>query len=150
MKKLSLIISMLSLFIISTTTLAGDGIIPSTNNPNPIKEKVNSNDAPKMVNVIASIEVKEGHLAEFIKIFVDNVPNVLAEKGCIEYTPTVDVSTNIGAQVADKNIVTIIEKWESLDHLYAHLKAPHMNIYRKKVKDMVAGVTIKVLAEVSK
>ena len=74
----------------------------------------------------------------------------MAEKGCIEYTPTVDVPTNIGVQETNKNIVTIIEKWESLDHLYAHLKAPHMNTYREKVKDIVVGVTIKVLTEASK
>ena len=103
-----------------------------------------------MINVIASIHIKDGHVSEFIKIFKSNVPNVLAEKGCIAYTPTVDVPTNIGVQETNKNIVTIIEKWESLDHLYAHLKAPHMNTYREKVKDIVVGVTIKVLTEASK
>ena len=150
MKKLSLIASILSLFIISTTIFANDGTIPSSNNSNLAKENLNSDDSPVMVNVIASIEVKEGHLAEFTKIFTDNVPNVLAEEGCIEYLPTIDVSTNIGVQEANKNVVTIIEKWESLDHLYAHLKAPHMDTYREKVKDIVVGVSIKVLTEVSK
>ena len=150
MKKLSLIVSIFALFIISTSTFADDGTTASSNNSNSAKENLNSNDAPVMVNVIASIEVKEGHLAEFTKIFIDNVPNVLAEEGCIEYTPTVDIPTNIEVQETNKNIVTIIEKWESLDHLYAHLKAPHMNTYREKVKDIVVGVTIKVLTEASK
>lgn len=150
MKKLSLIVSIISLFIISTATFADEGTMLSSKNSNPAKEKVSSNDVPVMVNVIASIEVKEGYVAEFVKIFTENVPNVLAEKGCIEYTPTVDVSTNIGAQEVNKNVVTIIEKWESLDHLYAHLKAPHMATYREKVKDMVVGVTLKVLVESSK
>ena len=150
MKKLSLIASILSLFIISATIFANDGATLSSNNSNPVKENMNSDDSPVMVNVIASIEVKEGHLAEFAKIFTDNVPNVLAEEGCIEYLPTIDVSTNIGVQEANKNVVTIIEKWESLDHLYAHLKAPHMDTYREKVKDIVVGVSIKVLTEVSK
>lgn len=150
MKKLSLIVSIISLFIISTSIFADQSTMVSSNNGNPAKENVNSDDLPVMVNVIASIEVKEGHLAEFTKIFKDNVPNVLAEKGCIAYAPTVDVPTNIGVQDVNKNVVTIIEKWESLEHLYAHLKAPHMDTYREKVKDIVVGVTIKVLAEVSK
>lgn len=150
MKKLSLVVSILSLFIISTTIFADQSTIPSNKNANPSMENVNSEDSHEIVNVIASIEVKEGHLAEFTKIFNDNVPNVLAENGCIAYTPTVDVSTTIGVQEVDKNVVTIIEKWKSLEHLYAHLKAPHMDTYREKVKDIVVGVTIKVLAEVSK
>ena len=139
MKKLLLLVSILLLSIIAISLFA-----------NQTNEKLKTSGSSKMINVLASIEIKDGHLDEFTKIFVANVPNVLAEKGCIEYLPTIDVQTNIGVQKTNKNIVTIIEKWESLEHLYAHLKAPHMNTYREKVKDMVAGVSIKVLTEVSK
>ncbi len=139
MKKSILLVSVLSLSIIAISLFA-----------NQTDEKSKTSDSSEMVNVIASIEVKEGHLDEFTEIFIANVPNVLAEEGCIEYSPTIDVSTNIGVQKTNKNIVTIIEKWESLDHLYAHLKAPHMNTYREKVKDIVAGVSIKVLKEAQK
>ena len=48
---------------------------------------------PKMIHVIASIYVKKGRLAEFIKIFKSNIPNVFEEKGCLEYMPTIDVPT---------------------------------------------------------
>jgi len=150
MKKLSPFVSIIALFIISTSILANQNTMPSNNNSNAARENLNSDDSLIVVNVVASIEVKEGHLDEFKQIFTDNVPNVLAEKGCIEYTPTADVPTNIGVQEANKNVVTIIEKWESLDHLYAHLKAPHMSTYREKVKDIVVGVTIKVLTKVSR
>ena len=44
-----------------------------------------------MVNVIASIHIKEGHLPEFMEIFKSNVPKVLEEEGCIEYVPTIDL-----------------------------------------------------------
>ena len=139
MKKLLLLVSILLLSIIAISLFA-----------NQTNEKLKTSGSSKMINVLASIEIKDGHLDEFTKIFVANVPNVLAEEGCIEYLPTIDVQTNIGVQKTNKNIVTIIEKWESLEHLYAHLKAPHMNTYREKVKDMVAGVSIKVLTEVPK
>ena len=41
--------------------------------------------------------------------------------------------------------VTILEKWESLNALKAHLAAPHMAEYREKVKDLVVGVKLQVV-----
>ena len=60
-----------------------------------------------VIHVIASIEVKDGQLAEFVDIFKSNVPNVLQEKGCIEYAPTIDVPTGFPPQALNANIVTI-------------------------------------------
>ena len=44
-----------------------------------------------------------------------------------------------------ENVVTVIEKWESIEALEAHLMQPHMLEYRKAVKDLVAGTTLLVL-----
>jgi quinol monooxygenase YgiN len=41
--------------------------------------------------------------------------------------------------------VTIVEQWMSLDHLHAHLKAPHQAAYREDVKDWIEGVSLKIL-----
>ena len=100
-----------------------------------------------MIHVIASIQVKPGSRSEFIEIFKSNVPHVKAEEGCIDYAPTVDIDANIPPQILDENIVTIIEKWESLEALKVHLTAPHMLSYREKVKDIVENISIKVLQE---
>lgn len=100
-----------------------------------------------MINVIASIRVKPGKIREFIRIFKSNVPAVRAEKGCIEYLPTIDCDSGLPVQLLDSNMVTIIEKWDSADDLKNHLKAPHMMSYKENVKDMVESVTIKVLQE---
>lgn len=100
-----------------------------------------------MINVIASIHVKDGRLPEFIKILKANVPSVLEEKGCLEYRPTVDLETGIPTQQMDKDVVTIIEKWRRIEDLQAHLSTPHMLTYREKVKDLVDKVSLKVLAE---
>ena len=100
-----------------------------------------------MISVVASIIVKPGAKEEFIRIFKANVPNVLAEKGCIEYLPTVDFDSGIPVQERDDNVVTIIEKWETMEDLDAHGKAPHMAAYREKSKDLVASISIKVLTE---
>ncbi len=100
-----------------------------------------------MIHVLASISLKSGKRQDFLEIFNANVANVLAEEGCIEYRPTVDVETGLEPQVIDENMVTVIEKWESVDHLKAHLAAPHMLEYRGKVADLVSGVSLKVLED---
>lgn len=101
-----------------------------------------------MIHVIASIYVKKDGVSEFVEIFKANVPAVLAEKGCIEYTPTIDVLTGLPPQELDENVVTIIEKWESVEALRAHLAAPHMVAYQDMVKALVVKVSIKVLEAV--
>ena len=100
-----------------------------------------------MIHVIASIRVKLDGVKRFLEVFNANVPAVRAEAGCIEYRPAVDVASGLAAQRLEPDLVTIIEKWESLEALRAHLAAPHMAAYREKVKDLVVNVTLKVLQD---
>ncbi|MEM7314150.1 MAG: putative quinol monooxygenase [Planctomycetota bacterium] len=99
-----------------------------------------------MIFVIADIDLEAGKRAEFLTAFNELVPKVLAEEGCIEYGPTIDVETNIDAQ-SDRSDdrVTVVEKWESLDALERHLMAPHMLEYRDQVGAIVKSVSLKVL-----
>ena len=100
-----------------------------------------------MIHVIATIEIADGKREAFLKAFHENVPHVKAEAGCLEYGPTVDMETGIGAQgPVWENVVTVVEKWESLDHLNDHLAAPHMVTYREQVKDIVKGASLQILA----
>ncbi|MDA1052636.1 MAG: putative quinol monooxygenase [Planctomycetota bacterium] len=99
-----------------------------------------------MIYVIATIEIAADKRDQFIAAFRANVPHVLAEEGCIEYQPTVDLATEIPVQPAERaNVVTVVEKWDSLAALKAHLVAPHMVSYRETVKDLVTGVSLQVL-----
>ena len=99
-----------------------------------------------MIYVIATIEVKAGKREALLAEFHKNRPNVLAEKGCIEYGPTVDAATDIKAQIPlRENVATIVDKWDNLQALHAHLAAPHMAVYRERVKDFVVGVTLQIL-----
>lgn len=100
-----------------------------------------------MISVLASISVKTGKRREFLEIFKANVPNVLAEKGCVEYMPMVDIASGLAPQQLDEHLVTIVEKWESLEHLKAHLVAPHMLSYKEQVEGLVEDVSLKVLEE---
>lgn len=101
-----------------------------------------------MIHVIAAIRIRDGYLQEFLQIFKDNIPNVQKEKGCIEYVPTMDVATGLPPQDMEANTVTIVEKWQSLKDLQAHLTAPHMVAYQKTVKELVAHISLKVLEPV--
>lgn len=98
-----------------------------------------------MVNVIASIRVKEGLRADFIEILKSNIPAVLEEEGCVRYAPAVDIDAGLPTQSLDPSVVTVIEKWNNLEDLKAHLEAPHMLAFRERVKGMIEGVSLKVL-----
>ena len=95
-----------------------------------------------MINVIASITVKASERAAFIEIFKANIPKVLEEEGCLEYSATVDFQTELPTQKTNANVVTVIEKWESFPHLEAHFTAPHMLEYKAKVAGMVEDVSL--------
>ena len=100
-----------------------------------------------MIHVIATIELHEGAVDAFLEHFRELVPHVRAEEGCLEYVPTVDVETNIAAQGKHRaDSVTVIEKWEDLESLEAHLIAPHMLSYREIVKPMIRNVELRILS----
>src|SRR5262245_20454422 len=96
-----------------------------------------------MIHVFATIELVPGRRVAFLAEFRRIVPLVRAEAGCLEYGPAVDLATDIAAQVPPRDdVVMVVEKWESLDALKAHLTAPHMTEYRGRVKDMVVSAKL--------
>jgi quinol monooxygenase YgiN len=101
-----------------------------------------------MINVIASIRLKTGMLSDYLEILKANLSAVRTEKGCVEYVPLFDLGAKLPNQVFDNNVVTIVEKWESLEALHAHLGSSHMLDYREKVRNIVENVAVKVLREI--
>jgi quinol monooxygenase YgiN len=99
-----------------------------------------------VIHVLATVELRPGKRDVFLTEFHRIVPLVRAEAGCIEYGPTIDLHTGIAVQppVRD-NVVTIIEKWDSLEALRAHMAAAHMVEYRLRVKDLVVKVELQIL-----
>ena len=99
-----------------------------------------------MIRVIATIELADGRREDFLSAFGRLVPKVLEEQGCLEYEPMVDLPSNIPAQPpARDNVVTVVEKWASIEALEAHLMAPHMLEYRKEVGEMVIASRLRIL-----
>jgi len=82
-----------------------------------------------MVNVIARMEIKPGCMEQFLDVLFANVPTVLAEEGCIRYEPCFDTKEETRG-----SFVTILETWQSEEHLKAHLATPHMAKFREDAK----------------
>ena len=95
-----------------------------------------------MINVIGLVKVKNGKASEFIRMF-----KAQAEKGCIDYFPAMDIKTDFPPQVYDENVVTIIERWESMDALNDHLAGMDMQQQQEKEKDIVEEIIIKIVQE---
>ena len=101
------------------------------------------------VQVVAVITAKPGQRDQVLEAFKANVPNVLAEDGCIEYAAQVDADGfgKFQTRYGDDAFV-VVEKWASKDALMAHAAAPHMAEYAAKTKDMIADRKIHILSAV--
>lgn len=99
-----------------------------------------------MICCIATLETQAGRRDELLAIFRDLVPKVLAEKGCIEYIPTVDMPTKFDTQGPLRaDVVTMVEKWEDLAALEAHNRTPHMAEFVRKTVSLVVRLDLQVL-----
>jgi quinol monooxygenase YgiN len=102
-----------------------------------------------VIHVIATISLHRGTRPAFLAVFRKLMPLVREEPGCIEYQAAIDVPTTLGLQDDPReDVVVVVEKWDSVEALYAHTEAPHMNDYRAQVKDMVRSVGLQVMEPV--
>lgn len=99
-----------------------------------------------MIYVIATTEVKPGKREAFLKEMRALVPKVRAEHGCVFYHATIDAPSGLSAQTpVNENLITMLECWESLDALKAHLGQPHMAEYRTATVDMVVKKSLNIV-----
>jgi quinol monooxygenase YgiN len=102
-----------------------------------------------MIRVVAIVTCKPGRREEVLSAFREVIPAVRAEKGCIEYGPSIDAE-GFGAFQAKMgpDAYVVIETWASADELKAHAAAPHMAAFGAKTKDLIAARAIHVLTPV--
>ncbi|MBP0493863.1 putative quinol monooxygenase [Pararoseomonas indoligenes] len=99
-----------------------------------------------MVHVVAVITAKPGQREALLALFRANMPAVLAEEGCIEYGPVVDLPDFGPAQAPlGPDTFMVIEKWSSPETLRAHGASAHMVAYGKASREMVAARAVHVL-----
>ena len=102
-----------------------------------------------MIRVVAVITAHPGRREELLAIFRANVPNVRAEKGCIEYAGHVDAA-DIGPFQAKfgPDAFVVLESWESPQALRDHIATPHMKPYAEKTRALIASRAIHVLSAI--
>ncbi len=99
-----------------------------------------------MIQVVTTVQLKPGCLGDFLFALNETVPKVKAEQGCVSYEPLVDVDAGLPTQIGPrKNTITLVEAWETMDTLRAHLSAPHMESFREAAERYVQGITHQVL-----
>jgi quinol monooxygenase YgiN len=99
-----------------------------------------------MIHVIAVLTAKPGKRDAVLQAFRANVPNVLAEAGCIEYGAAVDVETGLSWQAKHgPDAFVVVEKWADLAALQAHAVAPHMKAFTGQIAELLAERAIYVL-----
>lgn len=100
-----------------------------------------------MLVVIADIQIRSGahHRENVLNVFRKIIPVVLQEEGCYGYELLVDHESNVEYQTKSPDSITMLEYWESIEHLNAHLQTPHMQAYQQQVKDDVLEVKIRIM-----
>ena len=99
-----------------------------------------------MIHVLATVTCNPGTRESFLKVFNANVPNVLAEDGCVEYGAAVDAATDVAVQPPVRpDVVVVVEKWRDVAALKAHSAAPHMAAYRVAARDYIQSVSLQIL-----
>ena len=97
-----------------------------------------------MVHVIVTMRIKEGRMPEFLAACRDLRPRVLQEAGCLAYTYTRDSAAPGGDQpVLEADRVTLIECWEPMAALKAHLGTAHMREAGERMKDLRSSVELR-------
>lgn len=91
-----------------------------------------------MLTVIAEIRTRPGqhHRRAVLDQFAKIIPTVLQEAGCHGYAPLVDHAAGVSFQTTAPDSIVMVEQWESVAHLEAHLQTPHMKARRKRSKAM--------------
>jgi len=104
-----------------------------------------------MIHVIATVELHSGARERFLREFHKIVPDVRAEKGCIEYGAAIDVPSGLPPQIPLRSDdVVIVEKWSSVEALLAHSQSAHIQTYRERIKPFLIRTTLQVLIPVDR
>jgi len=109
-------------------------------------------DAWKDVWVLCRFDLKTAaDRPAYIAAVKDVLANVRAEPGCIAYTLLGDAETEWTApQRSGDQVLWMIEHWDCLNSLKAHLDMPHMKAFGPKARELRSGNTFQVFEDVAR
>ena len=71
-----------------------------------------------MIIVTGQVRFADGEIARLTPAFTMNIQATRAESGCARYA--------YGVDVADPNLLHVVEEWSDEDAVNAHMNTPHM------------------------
>jgi quinol monooxygenase YgiN len=71
-----------------------------------------------MIIVTGQVRFADGEIARLMPAFKMNIQATRAEPGCARYA--------YGVDIADPNLLHVVEEWSDEDAVGAHMQAPHM------------------------
>ena len=102
-----------------------------------------------MLHIIVTMMVKEGRMKEYLAVCEELRLLVLMEKGCQAYEYAREIASPLGIQEPiEANRITLIERWESIDALKAHMETRHMKEAGVKMKDLRSSVVARVVESI--
>jgi quinol monooxygenase YgiN len=103
-----------------------------------------------MIHVFAVYTAHPGRRRELLDRLSEWVPGSLPQKGCIEYSVTVDADI-VGPMHSQTRFgpdsVAIVEKWESMDHLMAHSASAEVLGYIEVLMPIIASRVVHFMSE---
>ena len=109
-------------------------------------------DQDSGVYVLCRFDLKpDASIADYTNKTLAVVPTVRAEDGCRMYTLLRDAATDWDRPMRfGERTMWMLEKWDSVDALKAHLETPHMKAFGPSVRPMRTASTFHVLESVSR
>ena len=109
-----------------------------------------ANDQDGGVYVLCRFDLKpDADIANYTGRTLAVVPTVRAEDGCRMYTLLKDAKTDWDKPMRfGERTMWMLEKWDSVDALKAHLDTPHMKAFGPTVRPMRTASTFHVLESV--
>jgi quinol monooxygenase YgiN len=99
-----------------------------------------------MIYVVATTECKPGRALEFLACLKRYAETVRREPGCLLFQPCMDHDSGLPAQKGVRpDAVVLVEQWESMDALRAHLATDAMKAYQAETKDLWEAKNLQVL-----
>ncbi len=99
-----------------------------------------------MIEVITEFSCLPGQRQRVFDAALALQPAIETEVGCLAYRPLLDAPASLPEQVQDPEGVVLIEQWQSLKHLHAHLASAHQLDFENQTAEAVRQIRQRVLA----
>jgi quinol monooxygenase YgiN len=99
-----------------------------------------------MIHVIATLTTRAGQRDTLLQAFYKIQAEVLAKRGCVEYTPARHFESGLlGQGPYDDDEVLIVEKWADKESLEAHIDDPKYAAWFDGIQEMIVDASMQIL-----